>query len=562
MTDYAREQFKNEVARLLEKEGISAERLENPPKGVDADISFPCFALAKEMKKSPVEIAKELATKIKPSAKSLVGIVSAAGPYVNFSINQKTFPNILLSEIDEKYGFVAPKKKALVEHTSINPNASPHVGRSRNAILGDSIVRILKHTGYDVETHYWVNDIGKQIALLVIGCSKKDLEKLDFEDMLQIYRDANAELEKNPEMEKEIFALLQKMEAGDKKTTELFQKVSGICVEGQRKILKALNIDYDFFDYESEQVYKNKVEVVMKALEKTGRVITDEQNRKVLKLDNLGLPEGCEHMVIARSDGTSMYTVRDIGYTLDKVKRAKDMNVVVLGEDHQLHFKQLSAVIRLLGYEPPRVVHYAFILLPTGKMSTRKGEVVLLEDFMKEAYDSAFEEMAKRYPELAQKEREERAKKISIAAVRYGIVKVSPEKNIIFNLADAIKFEGDTGPYLQYTYARANSILSKERAPKKFDASKLSENEEIAVLRKLSNFPEILAIAAAELKPHYIAVYLHELADAFNTFYQKIPVLKAESEEIKAARLHLVLATKRVLSAGLGLLGIDALEEM
>lgn len=563
MQMYAREKFKNEVAELLKTGNIPAGRLENPPAGVDADISLPCFVLAKELKKNPADIAREIASKIRPREKSLVGNVSATGPYVNFSINRKFFSDALLSEINEEYGFAKPGKSALVEHTSINPNASPHVGRARNAIIGDSIVRILGHSGYGVETHYFVNDIGKQIAILVFGCSKKSLKKLDFKDMLEIYRNSNAELEKNPEMEKDVLSLLSKLESGDKKTIALFKKVSGICVAGQRKILNSLNIDYDIFDYESGYVYGGKISGVMKALEKTGRVIIDEQKRTVLKLDNLGLPEGCEFMVIKRSDGTSMYALRDIAYNIDKAKRAKGgLNVVVLGEDHQLEFRQISAVMRLLSLEPPRVVHYAFILLPSGKMSTRKGDVVLLEDFLAEAYEAALVEINKRYPELAEKEKKERAKKISVAAVRYGIVKVSPEKNIIFDIDEALKFEGDTGPYIQYTCARANSILRKESAPKKFDASRLSENAEIAVVRKLSMFPEIVGTAADDLKPHHVAVYLHELADAFNTFYQTVPVLKAGNTELKEARLRLVLATKNVLSAGLSLLGIDALEEM
>ncbi len=551
-------QLKLKIEKAAEKAAGKKLMLQDAKEGF-GEFALPCFELAKEMKKSPQAIAEDFAKKTKvPNVAA-----KAEGGYLNFYIDWSVFGQKLLESVDGDYGKGNEKKKALVEHTSINPNASPHVGRARNAIIGDSIVRLLKFLGYSVEVHYFVNDIGKQIAILVLGCIKKDINRLNFDDMLEIYRSANAELEKNPEMEKDAFELLSKLEHNDKETIELFRKVSSICVEGQRKILKSLNIDYDTFDYESEQVYENKVEIVMKLLEKTGRVITDNQCRKILKLDNLGLPEGCEYMVVKRSDGTSMYNLRDIGYNLDKIKHAKGgLNVVVLGEDHRLEFKQISAVMRLLSLEPPRVVHYAFILLPSGKMSTRKGEVVLLSDFMKEAFNAAFEEITRRYPELPEKEKEERAKKTSVAAVRYGIVKVSPEKNIIFNLAESLKFEGDTGPYLQYTHARANSILEKAEKIKKFDAILLKEQQEIAILKMLANYPSIVEKSAHELKPHYLAEYLHQLADAFNSFYQNIKVLKAETAELRDARLKLVEATRAVLKSGLHLLGIEALERM
>ncbi|MCK5233811.1 MAG: arginine--tRNA ligase, partial [Candidatus Aenigmarchaeota archaeon] len=257
-----------------------------------------------------------------------------------------------------------------------------------------------------------------------------------------------------------------------------------------------------------------------------------------------------------------MYALRDIAYTIDKIKRAKDANIVVLGEDHKLYFQQLAEVMRVLGYTPPKVVHYSFILLPSGKMSTRKGEVVLLEDLLNEATDAALVEIKTRYPDLPKAECVSRAEKIAVAAVRYGIIKVSPEKNIVFHLKDALRFEGDTGPYLQYTTARANSMLKKGKPVKKFDAALLKEMEELAVMRKLALFPGVVDASATTLQPHLVATYIHELADSFNTMYEKVPVLKAETEGLKNARLALVRATRRVLVSGLSLLGIDALEEM
>ncbi|MCK4555227.1 MAG: arginine--tRNA ligase, partial [Candidatus Aenigmarchaeota archaeon] len=347
-----------------------------------------------------------------------------------------------------------------------------------------------------------------------------------------------------------------------KKTIARFHEIVEICAKGQVNVLSALNISYDVFDYESQYVTGKKLPGVMKALEKTGYVITDEDDRKVLHLKDSALPKENQHMVVVRSDGTSMYALRDIAYTIDKIKRAKDANIVVLGEDHKLYFQQLAEVMRILGYTPPKVVHYSFILLPSGKMSTRKGEVVLLEDLLTEATDAALVEIKTRYPDLPKAECVVRAEKIAVAAVRYGIIKVSPEKNIIFSLKDALRFEGDTGPYLQYTTARANSMLKKGKPVKKFDGALLKETEELAVMKKLALFPNVVDASASTLQPHLVATYLHELADSFNTMYEKVPVLKAETDGLKDARLALVRATRRVLASGLSLLGIEALEEM
>ncbi|MFQ6009780.1 MAG: arginine--tRNA ligase [Candidatus Aenigmatarchaeota archaeon] len=536
-------ELKSKIAKEIRTD-IS--KIEEPTQKGFGDFAYQCFEAAKGLKEKPNETAERIAKAVK-----LKGVkAKAIGPYVNFYIDWNVFGQKLLEGIDINYGRGEKKKKALIEHTSINPNASPHVGRARNAIIGDSIVRILKFLGYDTEVHYWVNDMGKQIALLVWGCR---LRKFRFSDLLKIYVWANKKMEKDPKVEREVFNLLSDFEKGDKKVRKRFKEVVDICVKGQKEILKDLNVHYDYFDYGSEVF--GKTGKILEKLEATGKLVTDEHGRKVL-------PYKDTFFVLARGDGTSLYGLRDIAYTLDKLKKAKDMNIIVLGEDQKLYFEQLSHALGLLGYKPPRVVHYSFVLLPTGKMSTRKGEVVLLEDFLFEAYGKALEEVKRRYPELRPKEMNKRAKAIAAAAVRYTIVKVSPDKNVVFKLDDALRFEGDTGPYLQYTHARAGSILKKaKKVPKKFDARLLEDKREMEVMKKLSQFPGILEKSVAELKPHLLAVYLHELADLFNEFYQNVNVLRAETK-LRNARLQLVKTTKTVLKNGLGLLGIEAPEKM
>ncbi len=544
--------LKKEIAKSLD---VSINEIEEPDKY--GDLAYACFSLAKKMKKDPKEIAKKLASELKID---YIKRIEAIGPYVNFFINWESFGQKLLESINEKYGgFIIKDKKALIEHTSINPNASPHVGRARNAIIGDSLVRLIKFLGYETEVHYLVNDVGKQIAVLVYGVMSKDIEELKFEDLLQIYIETSKEAKENPETEKKVYEILAKFEKGDKKTMDFFKRVVSLCVRGQKDILSELGIDYDFFDYESDYIINKKTNKILKKLEKTGKIFTDENNRKVLDLKGFDIPMESPAFVLLRSDGTSLYNLKDIAYTIDKIERAKDINIVVLGEDHKFYFKQLSAALKILDYEPPQVVHYSFILLPTGKMSTRKGELVLLEDFIDEAYEKALKEIEKRHPDL-QAEKFKRAKKVAVGAVRYSIVKVSPEKNVMFSWDEVLRFDGNTGPYLQYTYARANSILEKAKI-EDFNVKYLKDEIEIEILKLLSKYPQVLEKTLKELRPHFIANYLYGLADTFNKFYQSIPVLKSE-ENTRKARLKIVESVKFVLGTGLEVLGVPILKKM
>lgn len=526
--------------------------IEEPPKGM-GDFAFPCFNLSKKLGKSPASIAQEIASKIKPRG---IERTEAKGPYVNFFVEWGTAFKDIHSECKDGFSGKLGKGDALIEHTSINPNASPHVGRARNAIIGDSIARLLRYAGYRTEVHYFVNDVGKQIALLVYECGRKPA--FSFEDLLGIYIDASKELENDPTLEKEIFESLKKFESGDRETMEKFRKVVEVCVSGQSKILKKIGASYDFFDYESSYLESGEVKKALSALEKTGKVFVDEEGRKVLDLRDY--MKESPYLVIARSDGTSLYPLRDIAYTAHKIEKAKDANVLVLGEDQKLYFQQISSAIRLLGLEPPKVVHYSFVLLPTGKMSTRKGEVVLLEDFINEAQGEAKRGIEERHSNLPDYEKQKRAASIASAAVRYSIVKVGPEKNVMFSLKDAVRLEGDTGPYLQYTYARALSILAKEK-PGTFDPSFIHEEREKDLIRQLAKFPSVAQDSIRELRPHYVAVYSYELCEKFNSFYQSVRVLQAQGPE-KLVRLALVEAFCSVLKDCLLILGIEAMEEM
>ena len=551
--------FKQEIIRQLKRETRLKEiYLEVPPSPEFGDYAFPCFGLAKELKKNPNEIAQGLVRKIKLNG--VIKRVEAKGPYLNFFVDKDKLIEAILKEIiknRERYGSKNINKRALIEHTSINPNASPHVGRARNAIIGDAVTRLLKFQGYKTEVHYYVNDVGKQIAMLVYAAKNK---KISFNGLLKKYVAINKKVEESKKIEKEVLNLLYELERGDKKIKKQFRDIVETCVRGQIKILSDLEINYDCYDYESKYLWNKDTKKIIERLKKTNKLFKDENNRYVLNQEEYKLAMKAPFLVLTRSDGTSLYPLRDIAYNIEKLGRAKDENIVVLGEDQKLYFQQVAAALDLLKYKAPLAVFYSFILLKTGKMSTRKGDVVLLEDFMREAVKKAKEEIKKR---KKAKVTEELAKTIGYGALKYSILKISPEKNVVFDWQQALNFEGETGPYMQYAHARVCSILKKykKKVSTNIDFSLFKESEEINLVKKLGEFPDTVDNALKNIRPSIIATYCYELAKVFNDFYEKHSVLKAE-DSLRNARLLLIGCVKQVLKNSLNLLGIKAPERM
>jgi len=555
------EKFEAEIKKALKKLGIKDISLERPPAPELGDYSFPCFSASKQLKKDPNTIAQELCKKI--DLGKWIKKVEIKGPYLNFFISEKKLTPYILDRIQkekEKFGSsnVGKGRKALVEHTSVNPNASPHVGRARNAMIGDFVSRILKFQGYKTEVHYYVNDIGKQIALLILGC--RDKKKVGFNDLLDLYVKISAKMEKNPKIEKQVFDLLKQLEDGDKKTRAEFTKIVDICIKGQVNIFKDFGIHYDSFDPESKYLYDGSTNKILKKLEKTGKVFTDEDGRKVLDQKEFKLPMKVPVLVLTRRDGTSLYVLRDLAYTIEKMKKTKH-NYWVLGEDHKLYYQQIQAALSLLKTKAPNITFYSFILLTEGKMSTRKGNLVLLEDFMNEAVSKAKKEIIKRHGKI--KNLEKLSKTIGYGAVKFSILKVSPEKNVLFNWESALNFEGESAPYIQYSHARICSILKtyKKKLDRKINYKLLFKDKEITLLKKLSEFPEMVEKSTKDLKPHMIAGYSVELAQRFSEFYHSCNILKAD-KDVKKARLILADSVRITLRNSLSILGIEAPEKM
>jgi len=566
------EQFREEVASAvrtaLAEVGADAEMvLEKPPSGL-ADLAFPCFPMARKLRKAPDMIAKDLAGRMRPGG--MIDKIEAKGGYVNFFVS---FPEMAQAVLDdalsgkEKYGMGAPKGvRILLEHTSVNPTGPIHVGRARNPIIGDTLARILRHAGYDVTTEFYVNDVGRQVVIMTWGVKHLKLEteperdKDDYRYVLY-YQQANRLLEERPEVVGEIDDMLYKLEHGDPDVVRLAKETCETVLQAIMGSLKRVNIDVDGFMFESRFVQDGSVDKVIQKL-KQSEYCREEEGAYHLELESFGISGRETKWVFTRSDGTSLYTTRDLAYHTDKFTRT-DVAINVLGEDQKLGMQELAAALSIMGVgKKPEVVYYAFVSLPEGRMSTRKGRVVNLDDLVDEAVELAYEEVKKRRTDLSEERMREIARVVGIGALRFNIARIQPEKQIVFKWEDALNFEGSSAPFAQYAHARACSILSKAGEwSRKPDARLLVSDSEKALLKMVAGFGSVIQECAEGRRPHLLAVYVQDLAAEFNQFYRYMPVLKAEGAT-RDARLALVEASMWALRNALTCLGLEATEEM
>ena len=553
-----------------------------------SDISSTiAFRLAKESKKNPEDIAEDLVGKIKP--RGFIESVEAVNGYINFQLKYENFSKHVLESIlnsVEDYGkpLVSPKEKIVLEHTSVNPSGPIHVGRLRNSIIGDSIKRILSFTGYDVETRYWVNDIGKQIGIIAAILNKsfsfdnEDYKRyeqelgLELKDKYKRYENkddfwiffeyviGNRIFEEDKSFQGEVQKLIRDAESGDKKALENMKKAASTCLKGQLETFNRLGINFNFFDYESMLLTSKEIPEIIKTLKKH-RLWVEKDIGSGLDLSGFGLEKRAGATIMLREDGTTVYITRDLAYHLMKMKRG-DRLINVLGEDHKFEFQELKTILTEIFKvkKPIDVVHYSFVSFGGTKLSTRKGETAPVDQLIDEAIEKAKSEIEKRG--IAGKET---AKVIGIGAVKYHIIKTAPSKPITFSWEEALSFDGEASPYIQYVHARSCRILEKSGEDVgKINVEKIDlnlEDIEKQLLKEISLFPDVIERSAIELKPNLIANYLYSLASTYNKFYIKCPVLPAE-KEVRERRLLIVYSVKQIIGTGLSLLGIEAPDKM
>ncbi len=554
------------LKRALEKASYEYKELEA---GLDleesehADIaSRVAFSLARAYKQPPEIVATDIVNHLEiPAEYTLISNAVAAGPYINFYVND-LFLRKTLRRIKEGIEPAKKKDKIIIEHTSANPDGPLHIGHLRNAIIGDVLVRVLKRAGYDVETHFYLNDMGRQIGVVVWGAERIALaeDKKADHAVADVYIAANRMIEENNAFLKDVEALMRKYEAGDEAVVKRYEAVVKKCLSGIQASLQRLNILHDLFVWESEFVRRGAVKEVIEELKQKGKIKFDSSGSALL----LQL-EGIEkELVIQRTDGTSLYTARDLAYHRWKSNRC-DRVIDVFGKDHELVSQQLSKALQILGVKVPEFVIFEFVSLPTGSLSTRAGRYISADELMEKIEERAYKEVNKRREDLDEDKKREIARKVGIGALRYDMVKVSPDKHIVFDFKDALDIEKKGAPFIQYSHARACSILraAEEQgfSTVDYEAALLKEDSEKELIMKLSKFWYIVERASSELKPHLVAKYARELAESFNLFYKDCPVLNAD-EELRKARLVLVECAKIVLSDTLDVLGIEAPEEM
>ena len=520
------------------------------------DVAFPCFVLSKKLRKSPIIIAQEIKNKLDENNDSIFCEIKAVSGYLNFFLNRTIVLQKFLKEYNDGNLFVNKKhkgEKALIEHTSINPNASPHIGRARNALIGDASSRLLKFLGYKTTVHYFVNDIGKQIALLVYYTEGKN--EITFNDLLNLYVSANEELKQNPEIEEKVFNLLHEMECGNKEVFKKFTRIVKICIEGQKKIFNEFGIFYDCYDYESQYIISGRTKEILEDLRKTKFMFTDEVGRQVLNLEDYNINNENPYFPLTRKDLTSLYPLRDVCYSIDKSKLAGNgRNIVVLGEDQKLYGRQVNAVLDILGYKGAEIINYSFVLLTDGKMSTRAGKVVLLEDLMKETTEFAKQKMIERNSAVDEK----LAKQLAYGAIKYAVLRCGNDRNVVFDKDQALSFEGNTSVYIQYSRARILSILKGESyKDEKIDFSLLNTDIEWSLVVHMLNFNSVISQLEHTFDFYSLCNYLYDLCKLFSKWYNSCPIKTCELN-LKNARLKMAEIISKNIEIGLYILGIES----
>lgn len=539
---------------------------ETPPEQRLGDLAFPCFLLSKTLRKAPPVIAKELSEKIEPD--EYIEKVDAVGGYLNFFFNRKTFTEQVINKIQaqkENYGksSIGNGKTVLVEFSSPNIAKPFHIGHLFSTAVGNSLERIYKHLGYNtVKINHlgdWGTQFGKLISAYKRWGDKSVIEKDPINELLKIYVKFHEEAEKNPALEDEAREYFKLLEENDEETTALWQYFRDVSLLEFNKTYERLGVSFD--SYAGESFYSDKMQEVVEILSEKN-LLCESEGAKVVDLSEKNMPP----CIILKSDGATIYATRDIAAALYR-KRTYDFykNIYVVGTPQALHFKQIFSVIEKADFDWGKdCIHVGFGLVkfPDKKLSTRHGDVIFLEDVLNESVSKTLEIISQNNPDMENKE--VAAEKIGIGAILYTFLKNSREKDIVFSWDSMLDFEGESAPYVQYSYARARSILRKNTIDySNADFSKTLSDEEYALITQLNGFYDAVYDAAEKNEPFYINRYVTNLARCFNKFYNNNPILKDDVDiETKKARLAIADSASCVIKTALSLLGIDTVESM
>jgi arginyl-tRNA synthetase len=569
--------FKEEIYELLKKYGIQNIELEVPPDSKLGDFALPCFTLAKEKKKAPNAISEDLAKEIQ--AEGSVKEIKNVGPYVNFFIDKSKLAEQTIKKIFQEtdlYGHskTGEGKKVVVEFPAPNTNKPLHLGHMRNMALGACLANIIECQGYKVFRVNLNNDRGihickSMLAYKLWGNNKTpESDKIKSDHFVGKYYVEFAKKEKeDPKFTEDAQEMLRKWEAEDPEVRELWEKMNSWALSGFDSTYKHFGLlPFDKVYYESN-TYKDGKNIVLEGLDK-GLFQKRDDDAIVVDLEKEGLGE----KVLVRADGTTVYITQDLHLANLKYNEFKfDRSVYVVATEQKYHFNVLFTLLKKLQYpfaEGCYHFSYGMVHLPEGRMKSREGTAVDADDLMTKMEDMAGEAIKERHDKLGEDEVKSRSQEVGIGAIKFYLLKNDANKDMTFNPKESLSFEGDTGPYLQYTHARACSILRKAKEEKNYAPSadiafnKLTDESELALIDTLAQFPSKTGESFAGYKPHLIGQYLLTLARAFNEFYHSCPCIKEENEELAKARLSLIDCTRQTIKNGLTLLGITAIEAM
>ena len=563
--------FKIAVASCLKEhiEELTLEEItaliEVPPNKDMGDFAFPCFKLAKVFRKAPNMIAEELSSKIE--AKGVVSKVTPLGGYINFFVNKSQLAETVIKDVltkKEKYGHsdLGKDKTIVLDFSSPNIAKPFHIGHIRTTVIGNALYKIYDSQGYNTVRVNHLGDYGTQFGKLIVAFklwgNKEAVEANPIPELLKLYIQFLDEAEKHPEMEDEARAWFTKLENGDEEAKALWQWFRDESLKEFARVYDLLDIEFD--SYNGESFYSDKMDKVIDIIKDKG-LLQESQGTNIVDLEEYNMPPA----LITKNDGSTLYMTRDLAAALYR-KENYDFEkcIYVVGSQQSLHFQQLFKVLELVGFEWAKdMVHVPFgmVALEEGTMSTRKGRVVFLEDVLKQAIEKTKETMLAKNPNALNVD--EIAKQVGVGAVVFQELSNSRIKDYTFSWSRTLSFEGETGPYVQYTHARCCAVLRKaeEEVTTDINYELLNDVDSAEVLKVIASFNKTILNAMRKNEPHIITRFVLDLAQAFNKFYHDNSIL-VEDAELRKARLALVCATRQALENGLKLLGMQAPERM
>ncbi|WP_455238718.1 arginine--tRNA ligase [Streptococcus sp.] len=559
-----KELIASELAKVIDSLDQDAilNLLEQPKSSDLGDIAFPAFSLAKVERKAPQAIAADIAEKIDQSAFEKV---VATGPYVNFFLDKSKISDQVIKSVIEAGADYGQQDEGHGQNITIDlssPNiAKPFsVGHLRSTVIGDALSNIFRKMGYNTIKINHLGDWGKQFGLLMVAYkkwgSKEAVEANPIDELLKLYVRINAEIENDPELDEEGRKWFKKLEDGDPEATELWQWFRDESLVEFNRIYKLLGVEFDSLN--GEAFYNDKMDEGVQILEDKG-LLKESKGASIVELDDVNLPPA----MIKKSDGATLYITRDIATAIYRARTYNFVkNIYAVGQEQSNHFRQLKAVLKKMGFDwSDDMVHVDFGLVTKNrqKLSTRKGNIILLEPTLQEAISRAKAQIEEKNPELENKE--EVAHAVGVGAVKFYDLKTDRRNGYDFDLEAMVSFEGETGPYVQYAYARIQSILRKANFTPSTDATyNLSDPESWEIIKLLQDFSRVVKRAAENYDPSLIAKYAINLAQAFNKYYAHTRILDESPE--RESRLALSYSTAVVLKEALRLLGVDAPEKM